>query len=150
MSYQVSRVKQYYNKWHRNDAHGQKRRMVRLPFSRREDNCYSIALRLLDIQVGKKLLDIACGCGYLLARAENLGLHCYGIDISEVAISEARKRVKGKLICSDVNNGLPYNDNFFDYITCLGSLEHFENQSGMLRDIPCIQKILPDLLSCTK
>ncbi|HDY69137.1 MAG TPA: class I SAM-dependent methyltransferase [Candidatus Scalindua sp.] len=60
---------------------------------------------------------------------------CYGIDISEVTISMARKYTNAHLICKSLEDGLPYEDNFFDYITCLGSLEHFHNQPLVIREI---------------
>lgn len=129
-------MKQYYDKQYYGS--GQQKRWIRLPFP--QNDYYGIPLRLLDVHRGNILLDIACGTGQLLKRAETLGLRCYGIDISEVAISQASRVVKGKLVCANVDKGLPYDDNFFDYITCLGSLEHFENQPGVVREIYRIAK----------
>lgn len=130
------RVQQYYDEQYYGS--GQQRRWIRLPFRRAD--YYGKPLKLLDVQKGRTLLDIACGTGQLLRRAEALGLRCYGIDISEIAISQARAIVKGQLVCANVDKGLPYEDNFFDYITCLGSLEHFENQSGVVREIYRVAK----------
>lgn len=97
-------------------------------------------LQRLDCKAGDRLLDVACGEGQLLARAESLALQCWGIDISQVAIDRARSRCKATIICADVNNGLPYEDNFFDYVTCLESLEHFERQAYVLDEIRRITK----------
>lgn len=132
-----TRVKRYYDEQYYGS--GQHRRWIRLPFPQ-TDCHYDKPLRLLDIEKGRRLLDIACGTGQLLRRAESLGLRCYGIDISEEAIRKARKNVKGELISANVDKCLPYDDNYFDYIICLGSLEHFENQSGVLREICRIAK----------
>lgn len=101
---------------------------------------YHKPLKLLGIQSGRTILDIACGTGKLLRNAESMGLRCYGIDISETAISQARTIVKGELICANVEYGLPYDNNFFDYITCLGSFEHFENQVNVVREICRVAK----------
>lgn len=131
-----SQVKKYYNEQYR--GIDQQRRWIRLPFT--QVDYYDKPLRMLDVEEGRTLLDIACGTGQLLKRAEALGLRCYGIDISEVAIREARKNVKSELVCANVEKDLPYDDDFFDYITCLGSLEHFENQAGLLREICRIAK----------
>jgi len=130
------RIKQYYDVKYYDS--GQPRQWIKLPFPKA--GYYVKPLRLLDVQEGRTLLDIACGAGQLLKTAKALGLRCYGIDISEVAISQARKNVKGELVCANVDKGLPYDDNFFDYITCLGSLEHFENQSRVLREICRVAK----------
>jgi len=132
------KVRKYYNEKYYSSSQTE---YIRLPWlSFLSYDYYGKPLRLLDVQRGKKLLDIACGSGQLLKRAEDLGLKCWGIDISEIAILEGRKIVEGELVCSGVNNGLPYNDNYFDYITCLGSLEHFENQHSVIREIFRIAK----------
>lgn len=82
------------------------------------------------------MLDVACGTGWLLELAERSGLVAYGVDISLRALRVAKQRACARLICSDVNQGLPYfPDAFFDYVTCWGSLEHFENQELVVREV---------------
>lgn len=127
-------------RWYDEEYYGayRQRQWIRLPLSKAD--YYGTPLRLLGVQRGRVLLDIACGTGRLLERAEALGLHCCGIDISEVAIGEARTRVKGELLCASVDDGLPYGDAFFDYVTCLGSLEHFANQFGVLSEMRRVAK----------
>ena len=84
---------------------------------------------------GKKLLDVACGMGGLLKAARERGLASFGLDISREGIVLAAK-LNGcrKLI---VANGerLPYKDNSFDYITNIGSLEHFPDPKIGLREM---------------
>ena len=101
---------------------------------------YTQFLNLLEVERGKKLLDIACGIGNLLEEAEKRGLECYGVDISTRAIQIARTRTRANLKCANVDNGLDYPDDFFDYITCLGSLEHFQNQSKVIQEMCRIGK----------
>lgn len=129
-------IQQYYDEHYYNSS--QNKQWIKLPFP--QADYYVTPLKLLDIQRGRKLLDIACGTGKFLRRAEDLGLQCYGIDISKTAIRKARAIVKGVLNYANVDKGLPYNDKFFDYITCLGSLEHFKNQSRVLREIRRVAK----------
>lgn len=130
------RVQKYYDEQYYDSD--QKRQWIKLPFAK--PDYYGMPLRFLDVHSGKTILDIACGAGQLLRRAEALGLQCYGIDISKTAIRKARTIVKGVLNCANVDKGLPYKDKFFDYITCLGSLEHFKNQSGVVREICRVAK----------
>ena len=83
-----------------------------------------------------RFLDVGCGRGWLLKMGEESGLSAYGVDFSARALSVARQRTSAQLICCDVNNGLPYfPDDFFDYVICWGSLEHFENQLLVVREI---------------
>src|SRR3989304_1492993 len=75
-----------------------------------------------------KLLDLACGKGLFLKelRSFDSKLDLYGIDISKVAIDYAKKIVDSNLKPCDGEN-LPFGNNFFDRIICLGGLEYFQD-----------------------
>lgn len=124
-------IKNYYDEQYYGRGHSD--HSIKLPFSKQD--YYGSPLQRLGYRSGDRLLDVACSEGQLLRRAESLGLQCWGIDISQVAIDRARIRCRATIVCADVNNGLPYDDKFFDYVTCLGSLEHFERQSYVLDEI---------------
>ncbi len=81
-----------------------------------------------------KLLDIACGNGFLLQTAENR-VKTFGIDISENAIRNAKQRAGKTVFSSGSAEKLPFEDNFFDFVTCLGSMEHFINVDNALMEI---------------
>jgi SAM-dependent methyltransferase len=81
-------------------------------------------LRLLDPQPGTSLLDVACGMGHLL-RVTRPAVGRYGVDLSPVAIAGARQLVPGAAFTVGDGERLPWPDNSFDYITSLGSLEHY-------------------------
>lgn len=77
----------------------------------------------------KKLLDVACGKGVFLKEVQNRGLalELYGLDVANVAIEVAKNFVPGvQFVVGDAEN-MPYQDNFFDYVTCLGGLEYYIN-----------------------
>lgn len=78
----------------------------------------------LDVGPGL-LLDVACGLGYMLDMAEDRGATAYGIDISKVALLRSLEARPGRHIAQANGEHLPYPDGIFDYVTCLGSLEHF-------------------------
>lgn len=96
---------------------------------------YERCLNLLDIVPGKRILDIACGAGFLLERALAAGLECYGVDISNQAVALARKRAPRCAIEIGNAEDLPWPDEFFDYVTVLGSLEHFVAPERALKEI---------------
>lgn len=81
------------------------------------------------------LLDVACGEGVLLKLAEKKGVKCYGVDISMQGIKLALTRTRLK--CVGVANGekLPFSDDSFDYVTNVGSLEHFLNPRSGLEEM---------------
>ena len=75
----------------------------------------------------KKILDIGCGHGHLLKYLSGRGAKTYGVDISDVALKVAgHNSPKSKLVTGE-GGKLPFNDNFFDYIICIETAEHFLN-----------------------
>ncbi len=82
-------------------------------------------LEILAPPRGIRLLDIACGRGNFLSQASQEGVFCYGVDISEKAISIARTQKGRKEVVIADAESLPWADGSFDIISCLGSLEHF-------------------------
>lgn len=106
----------------------------------RPERAYSGYLRLMNIIPGKRLLDIACGSGYFLRYAEKLGLETYGLEISKEAANVAKRvAVKSKIVVGE-GEKLPYENNFFDYVTNLGSLEHFMDMNKGLKEMVRVGK----------
>lgn len=111
-------------------------------------------LKALKANSGIKLLDIACGGGYLLSVASQKGIFCFGLDISEKAISIAKaQKGEKELVVADSEN-LPLQNNFFDMVTCLGSVEHFLHPEKALTEMIRVGKdntifciLVPNLFS---
>lgn len=116
----------------------------------------NVILRLLDVQSGisyyshlldclkvspkKRLLDIGCGFGALLRMVEVRGTLTWGIDISQKAVEVAHQCVKAsKIILANVER-LPFKNNLFDFITCVGTLEHIPNIDAAVREIATVCK----------
>ncbi len=64
----------------------------------------------------KSALDIGCGEGQLLIQLEQRSIASTGIDVSDVALNEARKYVVGKLIEGDFEQFVFPHDSSFDLI----------------------------------
>jgi SAM-dependent methyltransferase len=86
---------------------------------------YDWAIDLVEPRARARLLDVACGAGSFLARAAERGLDVVGIDVSPTAIELARKRLPDVELHVGDAEQLPFPDSSFDFVTCLGSLEHF-------------------------
>lgn len=71
-----------------------------------------------------KLLDVACGTGEFAVEAKKLGMEVFGIDLSNYAIDYAKKHIDGTFSVAS-GEKLPFKENVFDFVTCIGSLEHF-------------------------
>ncbi|MBN2377106.1 MAG: class I SAM-dependent methyltransferase [Sedimentisphaerales bacterium] len=108
-------IKNWYNKKHqeqKNDAW-------------RPASAYRIFLDHLKVQPHKKLLDVGCGTGFLLKEADRRNLETFGVDISEEGVKIARQNSPNSTIAVSTAESLDLPDNHFDYITCIGVMEHF-------------------------
>ncbi|MFH1663864.1 MAG: methyltransferase domain-containing protein [archaeon] len=85
----------------------------------------SLMLKYLGInsKSDKMLLDVGCGGGFFLKEAEKF-VHCIGTDFSSVALETAKKNTNSGLVLASASR-LPFKKESFDFIACLGSLEHF-------------------------
>ncbi|NJM05092.1 class I SAM-dependent methyltransferase [Candidatus Gracilibacteria bacterium] len=92
---------------------------------RQLDSFYRWLLRLLDPVPGRSLLDVATGEGVLPNFAQQLyGLIATGTDVSARA-TQIAGGAGGAGFCVAEGERLPFADRAFDYVTCIGSLEHF-------------------------
>ena len=87
-----------------------------------------------------KLLDVACGLGLLMEIAESKGTESYGIDISSVAIRRGKAANPDFKLVEGNGEFLPWQDETFEYVTCLGSLEHFVSPANGVREISRVLK----------
>jgi len=86
---------------------------------------YLWLVSLLKALPGQRLLDVSCGNGYLLKAAMQKHLQVYGLDVSEVALSQAGQLAPNvPAVCGDAEV-LPFPAAWFDYVTNIGSLEHY-------------------------
>ena len=72
----------------------------------------------------KATVVVGCGNGFLLSAAEHRGICAFGIDISEIATELASKNAPNSQIKAGMAESIDYPNDYFDYLTCLGTLEH--------------------------
>jgi 2-polyprenyl-3-methyl-5-hydroxy-6-metoxy-1,4-benzoquinol methylase len=54
---------------------------------------------------GRRLLDVGCGLGYLVARAGERGFEASGLDCSPAAVAVGRERLGLTLTCARIEDG---------------------------------------------
>lgn len=101
---------------------------------RETDAFYNWVLDRLHATKGK-LLDVASGEGAMVAWAQHRQLQGFGIDFSEIAIHTAARMSQGGTVLTGDGESLPFADNSFDFVTNLGSLEHYVDPGLGLREM---------------
>lgn len=99
-------------------------------------------VRLLEAEPGQTLLDVACGDAQMGQVAREAGLVYYGVDISYMAVQAAHHQ--GVLVGDGAR--LSFADNRFDYVTSIGSLEHYLDMAQGVRKIARVLE--PDGRAC--
>lgn len=133
-------LQRLYNDWHTNVYQSS----VDFKIDPRTERTFNALLDYLDekkeFKKGKKILDVACGKGMFLDVAKKKNLDVFGLDISDIAIKRAKQRIpEGKFVVGS-GEEMPYQNEEFDYITCLGSLEHFPSPSKGISEISRVLK----------
>ena len=94
----------------------------------------SLARKVLP-NPGRRMLDVACGTGEWLAAASDRNARVSGIDIASRAVFLAKQRLPQGIFAEAVAEALPFSDDCFDLVSCLGALEHFPDKSAALREM---------------
>lgn len=84
-----------------------------------------------------RLLDCGCGEGHLL---EKLCGKKYGIDCSSIPLKRAKERNPDAMILKGNLTNLPFDDGFFDVVTCSETLEHIPNYKVVISEIKRVTK----------
>lgn len=83
----------------------------------------------------ERVLDIGCGSGNHLLLLNRLGLNINGIDPSPYMLDLARKRLGNRCeLKKGKAEDIPYDDNEFDYVLLINTLELLDNPLEALRE----------------
>lgn len=88
-----------------------------------------------------RVLDYGCGLGHIMKCFTEKKVHVWGVDMSQEAAKACRNRCKGSKYFHGVKvfNGqrLPYEDDYFDFITCTECVEHIlpEHMDNLLLEL---------------
>ena len=78
-----------------------------------------------EIKTGTRLLDVACGPGYVAGYAAKLGAVAIGVDFAPGMIAEAKKNFQNVEFREGDAEALPLEVNTFDVVVCAFGLLHF-------------------------
>lgn len=87
---------------------------------------------------GKKVLDYGCGVGAYTQAFLERGAESWGADIDEESLEVAREESQAEFILED--DGLPFEDNFFDLVFSNEVLEHVGDEEEVVREMMRVLK----------
>jgi ubiquinone/menaquinone biosynthesis C-methylase UbiE len=104
---------------------------------------------------GQKLLEIGCGRGEFLNAFQQLGMSCYGVDLSEQGFCHLKDIQVAKVdISQDV---LPFENNSFDVVYHKSLIEHLYSPDHLMKETYRVLKpegrviiLTPDWVSTMK
>lgn len=83
-----------------------------------------------------RVLDYGCGVGYVCSLFADRGYDVTGIDVSPAALAIARDREPRATFLESPPDGLlPFDDEVFDVVTCLGVLEHIPDPLPVVAEL---------------
>ena len=76
-----------------------------------------------SLSPAEQALDLGIGDGRLATEIKTL--HLTGVDVSQVALDRARRRLgDAELVLVEPDAPLPFDDNRFDLVSCIETIEH--------------------------
>jgi ubiquinone/menaquinone biosynthesis C-methylase UbiE len=94
------------------------------------------AIQIKSIFNPTTILDLGCAKGFRCLALKDIGIVCYGVDVSAYAINTAPKEIRPYLYKVDLNkDNLPFKDNSFDLITFVGTIEYLDTQEHSVHEI---------------
>jgi len=99
-----------------------------------EKYLYKLAKKL-GVREGQQILDVACGLGQWIKVCTELKAVTAGVDISEKAIDICKVDTPNAELYATPAESLPFDNNRFDLVTCLGSLEHFVDPVKSIKEM---------------
>ena len=98
----------------------------------------AVVARIRSQPVGR-VLDIGTGAGLLARALAAAGYEVHAIDCFPERFGQADGGVI--FLEGDLNAGLPYVDESFDYVACTEVIEHVENPQALLREFQRVLRV---------
>ncbi len=83
---------------------------------------------------GKRILDLGCGDGRNLVLLNQCGFELFGVEVSELAIADAKINLNAVGVAADIRLGwsdsTPFPDGFFDYLLAWNVIYYMRDQKA--------------------
>jgi SAM-dependent methyltransferase len=102
---------------------------------------YDVFYSWLNLSSGDHILEVASGSGGpALYLAKKFKCHVTGLDINEEGVKTANQQAveagigNAKFQIANVNQRLPFDDETFEAVMCVDSMNHFRDRLGYFRE----------------
>jgi ubiquinone/menaquinone biosynthesis C-methylase UbiE len=97
-------------------------------------------VRIAGVAPGQRVLDVACGPGFLTRAFAHAGVQAIGIDATEAFLAFARAEARDEgLATVEFRDGdaesLPFDDGSFDVVVCRAAFHHFPRPARVLGEM---------------
>jgi len=86
-----------------------------------------------------KILDVGCGDGKICEIFKKIGFCVYGVDVGKNNI-EKMKKMKLNGVVANIEEGLPFANNYFDYVFAGEVIEHVLDTKFILKEVNRVLK----------
>jgi len=97
-----------------------------------------VLLYAAKVKKGSRLLDIACGPGYVAGGAAERGALATGIDFAQPMVDEARRRFPRVRFQQGDAEALAFDGETFDAVTCGFGIGHFPEPDKAVTEAFCV------------
>jgi SAM-dependent methyltransferase len=97
-------------------------------------SCIPELLRAAAVAPGERVLDVACGAGYVAAAARDIGADATGIDFSAEQVRLAQESYPGMTLIAGDALALPFADGAFDVVVNAFGLPHVADHEQVVRE----------------
>jgi ubiquinone/menaquinone biosynthesis C-methylase UbiE len=103
-----------------------------------------------NLKAGDKVLEVGCGAGQFIRAVKQLRseLDCYGCDISESALQQAKNAGDGVNYVLNASQSLPFADGEFGAVLIFDVLEHVDNPEKIVSEVKRILKNETGIFYC--
>jgi len=101
---------------------------------KRADKLEKTLLKRLLNSIGnaESLLEVGCGTAHFTRWFASLGLECYGLDLSDLMLREARKYWVGGRLLRGESSFLPFKNNSFDIVVFMACMEYMPQPAKVI------------------
>ena len=95
----------------------------------RYEKSVSNMIQYYNLNSNSKVLEIGCAKGFILYEFFKKNIDVYGIDVSNYAKENSILEISEKIIIQNIENGIPFENNYFDLVISKEVFPHINKKN---------------------